>query len=156
MAYQKVLMIDELPEGEVKRCRVDRRLEVLVYRHRDEVAATKARCAHMPFRLPEEQESGVVTCPYHLARFDLTSGECVRGPLSEEWRGRLPFGMGKVGAALIPGKEDSCGSLETYPARISGSEVQVDVGRPVSGNGAQDASNRVEQKKIRREKARTA
>lgn len=88
----------------------------------------KARCTHLPWRLPEErEEDGAVTCPFHGARFDLATGECVRGPASEEWQGQLPLGVGKVVAALVPGKS-SRAPLEFYPARILDGKVQVDVG----------------------------
>ena len=125
MAYATVMGLEELPEGGVKRCRVGR-VEALVSRREGEVSAVKARCTHLPWRLPEaREEGGVVTCPFHGARFDLASGECVRGPVSEEWRRGLPLGAGRV-AALVPGR--ACAPLRSYPARIVDGEVQVDVG----------------------------
>ncbi len=124
MAYAMVLELRELPEGGVRRCRVGRR-ETLVRRQGDEVTAVKARCTHLPWRLPATQEGGVVTCPFHGARFDLATGECVRGPVSEEWRRGLPRGVGRA-ATLVPGR--TCAPLESYPARIVDGEVQVDVG----------------------------
>ena len=125
MAYETVLELNELPEGGVKRCRVGR-VEALVSRRGDEVSAVKARCTHLPWRLPEERgEGGAVTCPFHGARFDLASGECVRGPVSEEWRRGLPLGAGRV-AALVPGR--ACAPLKSYPARVVDGRVQVDVG----------------------------
>ena len=125
MAYATVMGLEELPEGGVKRCRVGR-VEALVSRRRGEVSAVKARCTHLPWRLPETlEEGGVVTCPFHGARFELASGECVRGPVSEEWRRGLPLGARSV-AALVPGR--ACAPLETFPARVVDGQVQVDVG----------------------------
>ena len=125
MAYETVMGLEELPEGGVKRCRVGR-VEALVSRRGGEVSAVKARCTHLPWRLPEKrEEDGAVTCLFHGARFDLASGECVRGPVSEEWRRGLPMGAGRV-AALVPGR--ACASLETFSARVVDGRVQVDVG----------------------------
>jgi len=124
MAYETILRLHELPEGEVRRCRVGRR-EALVRRRGGEVTAVKARCTHLPWRLPATQEGGVVTCPFHGARFDLATGECLRGPVSEEWRSGLPLGVGQV-AALVPGR--SCAPLGSYPARVVDGKVQVDTG----------------------------
>lgn len=123
MAYITILELRELPDGGVRRCHIGR-LEALVSRRGDEVTAIKARCTHLPWRLPERQDSdGAVTCPFHGARFDLASGECVRGPVSKEWRRGLPPGVG-LAAALVPGR--TCASLESYPARILDGVVQVD------------------------------
>lgn len=125
MAYETVLELSDLPQGEVKKCRVDR-VEALISRRGGEVSAVKARCTHLPWRLPAARdEDGAVTCPFHGARFDLASGECVRGPVSEEWRRGLPLGAGRV-AALVPGR--ACAPLESYPVRIVDGQVQVDAG----------------------------
>ena len=125
MAYATVLELRDLPKGGVRRCRVGR-LEALVGRRAHGVTAVRARCTHLPWRLPEERdEDGAVTCPFHGARFDLATGECVRGPVSEGWRRGLPLGVGRV-AALVPGR--TCAHLKSYPARILDGRVQVDVG----------------------------
>lgn len=125
MLYTTILELDELSEGEVRRCRVGRR-EVLVFRQSGEVTAVKARCTHLPWRLPAKQEDGVVTCPFRGARFDLGTGERVRGPASREWQGRMPLGVGTVAAAFVPGKS-SCANLESYSARVVDGKVQVEV-----------------------------
>ena len=126
MSYATVLKIEELCESEVRRCRV-RRQEALVFRQGGEATAVKARCTHLPVRLPAKQQDGIVTCPFHEARFELASGECVRGPTSGEWQGRMPLGIGKVAAAFVSGKFRRA-SLQSYPARVVDGEVQVDVG----------------------------
>ena len=124
MAYDTVLELKELVEGGARRCRVGR-VEALVGRRGGEVSAVRARCTHLPWRLPETREGGVVTCPLHGARFDLASGECVRGPVSKEWRRGLPPGAGRV-AAFVPGR--ACAPLESYQVRVVDGKVQVDVG----------------------------
>lgn len=134
MGYATVLELDGIPDGGVRRCRIGR-VEALVSRRGDEVAAVKARCTHLTWRLPEESEDGVVTCPFHGARFDLASGECLRGPASQECQRGLPPGVGRVAAAFIPGKA-LCAPLESYPARVMDGKVQVDVGRSGPGRGS--------------------
>jgi nitrite reductase/ring-hydroxylating ferredoxin subunit len=48
-----------------------------------EVCAIEAACTHQGEPLAEgEREGDVVTCPWHGSRFDLFSGEVVRGPAS--------------------------------------------------------------------------
>ena len=48
-----------------------------------EVCAIEAACTHQEGSLAEgEREGDVVPCPWHGSRFDLCSGEAVRGPAS--------------------------------------------------------------------------
>jgi nitrite reductase/ring-hydroxylating ferredoxin subunit len=52
-----------------------------------EVCAIEAACTHQGGPLAEgEREGDVVTCPWHGSRFDLCSGEAVRGPASVQQR----------------------------------------------------------------------
>ncbi len=60
--------------------------EVPVVLSRSEIGEAcdiEAACTHRGGPLAEgEREGDVVTCPWHGSRFDLCSGEAVRGPAS--------------------------------------------------------------------------
>lgn len=55
-----------------------------VFNAGDRLVGVEDRCPHSGARLSEgDVESGVVTCPRHGSRFELSSGQRVRGPADE-------------------------------------------------------------------------
>lgn len=125
MAFSTVLNLAELPDGAVRKCRAGDQ-ELLLYREGDAITAVAARCTHFPVPLRAEHEAGVVTCWFHGARYDLRDGANLRPPLSRDWQRGLPLGSGRVAAAVVPKR--SCTALTTYPVRLVGDGLQVDVG----------------------------
>jgi nitrite reductase/ring-hydroxylating ferredoxin subunit len=76
--------------------------KVLIYSVGDEYYATDEQCTHRECSLAEGPFSGkVVTCPCHMARFDVTTGEILSPP------------------ATVP--------LPTYPVKVEGNRILVEV-----------------------------
>lgn len=76
--------IDELKSsGGQLRVRVrEAGLDILVCIYDDEVYALENRCSHALVRLDRGPLRGsVITCPSHLAQFDVRDGRVLRGPL---------------------------------------------------------------------------
>lgn len=77
--------------------------EVAVYRVADAVFATDNRCTHGDARLTEGfQMDHCIECPLHQGQFDIRTGEALCAPVTEP--------------------------IRTYPVRIDGGDVWVDLG----------------------------
>jgi nitrite reductase/ring-hydroxylating ferredoxin subunit len=75
---------------------------VLIYNVDGEYYATDEQCSHRECSLAEGPFSGkVVTCPCHMARFDVTTGEVLSPP------------------ATIP--------LPTHPVKVEGNRILVGI-----------------------------
>jgi len=85
--FAAVLEEAELEAGAMHAVDVDG-VRVLVSRSRDGlVCAIANTCTHVGGPLDEGQRDGdVVACPWHGSRFDLCSGEVLRGPAREPQR----------------------------------------------------------------------
>ncbi|MBE3598916.1 MAG: non-heme iron oxygenase ferredoxin subunit [Limnochordaceae bacterium] len=104
MAFRPVLPIDELPPGAARR--VDAGGQRLALWHTAQgVFATDDTCTHERASLSEgdfDPDEGTVACPKHGARFHVASGRALTLP------------------AYKP--------LRTYPVKIDGGHVMVDLG----------------------------
>ena len=110
-AFQTVCKIDELPEGEGKTVKVGNRL-IAVFFHDGNYFAIDDVCPHMGASLGTGWvEKGVVTCPWHAWRFRLCDGTWADYPKI------------KIGS---------------YPVRIEGDEVQVQVVESPKPQGRND------------------
>jgi nitrite reductase/ring-hydroxylating ferredoxin subunit len=85
--FAAVLKEGELEAGEMRAADVDG-LRLLVSRSEDgSVCAIANACTHVGSPLDEgERDGNVVACPWHGSRFDLCSGEVMRGPAREPQR----------------------------------------------------------------------
>jgi len=133
MAFVPVAPLAALPAGGVAKHTAGGR-HVLLYREGDAVTAVAAHCTHYPVGLPAAHEAGVVTCGFHGAQYDLRSGAVVRPPLSPAWQRRLPLGTGRLAAAVVPKK--TCPALATFPVRLTGDVIHVDVDAEAAPAGA--------------------
>ena len=79
--FTAVLKEGELEAGAMRAVDVDG-IRVLVSRSEDgEVCAIANACTHVGGPLDQgERDGNVVACPWHGSRFDLCSGEVLRGP----------------------------------------------------------------------------
>jgi nitrite reductase/ring-hydroxylating ferredoxin subunit len=86
-AFSAVLEEGELEAGAMRAVDVDG-VRVLVSRSKDGgVCAIASACTHVGGPLDEgERDGNVVACPWHGSRFDLCSGEVLRGPATEPQR----------------------------------------------------------------------
>src|SRR6185437_1433287 len=99
----RVCKVGELPDGEGKTVVVGKKL-IAVFRNGDQYQAIDDTCPHMGASLSGGHvENGIVTCPWHAWRFRLADGAWADNP-------RIKIG--------------------SYPVRVEGDAVQVDVAAP--------------------------
>src|SRR5262245_15996179 len=104
MAWQKVVQLDALGDGDVLGVDVGGS-SLALYRIGDEIWATDGICTHATGLLSDGWlEDGAIECPLHQARFDVRTGRALCAPATED--------------------------LQTYPVRIEGNHVLVDLERP--------------------------
>ncbi len=97
--YQPVARLSELAPGRLKRVEVGGRLLLLAL-VAGEVFAMDDDCTHISGALDQgELCDYALTCPIHLARFDIRDGRVLRGPARDP--------------------------LPTYPVRVDGDTVLV-------------------------------
>jgi NAD(P)H-dependent nitrite reductase small subunit len=90
----------DIPEGTGKSIEAGGK-RIAVFNISGEFHAIDDACLHRGGPLGEgEVEEAVVTCPWHLWQFDVTTGRCV---------------------------QDQTMCTETYPVRLEGDEVQVEI-----------------------------
>jgi nitrite reductase/ring-hydroxylating ferredoxin subunit len=79
--FVEVAKVDEIPVGKMKHIEVDGK-EIVIANANGKFYALNDRCAHMnaPLSLGNLMEN-VVTCPFHGAKFDVTSGKKVAEPV---------------------------------------------------------------------------
>lgn len=102
MAWIDAIPSDEIEENTVVSF-VRNGFELAIYRlDGDEFRATDNICTHAHAYLSEGWfENGVIECPLHAGCFDVRSGKGLGAPITED--------------------------LKTYPVRVEGSMVQVDL-----------------------------
>ncbi|MGE0022175.1 MAG: NifU family protein [Hyphomicrobium sp.] len=72
--------LSDVPEGGIKALLLEGE-KVLISRRGSIVTCFQNACAHLGLALDDgEVEDGVITCPYHGFRYDLSSGECLTAP----------------------------------------------------------------------------
>lgn len=100
--YRTVARVGEIPEGEGRAFSVESRL-IAVFRRGDEYFAINDICPHMGASLAEGYLDGdAAICPWHAWRFCIRDGHWMDNPKSKLRN-------------------------ESYPVRVSGDEIQVQV-----------------------------
>ncbi len=103
MAFVKVALLDQVKEGQPFLVRVESQRFCLV-RLTNKIFAFNDSCPHKGGSLSEgRMEEGLITCPLHQWKFDVKTGQC-------------------PGTASV--------KVRTFPVRIKGMEVLVDVPDP--------------------------
>lgn len=78
--WRFALKLDALPEGGVRGVVVDGE-KLLLAKRGAQVTCFKNACAHLGLPLHDgEVEQGILVCPHHGFRYDLSSGECLTAP----------------------------------------------------------------------------
>ena len=127
--------IRNFPEGVVKEVRL-RTVRVAIIRVGETAHALGALCPHvrlpigsfpgMPLK-PEKIRDECVTCPFHGARFEITTGKAVTQPFTSEFNAAHPF-LGRLQSKILfwnKGAED----IQTYPVKIENENVIVGLPR---------------------------
>jgi nitrite reductase/ring-hydroxylating ferredoxin subunit len=77
----RLCRVDEVPEGEVRRVKVDGRPPLAVFNVAGEFFVIDDTCTHGMASLAEGfVEDGIVECPWHGGAFDVRTGAAVRHP----------------------------------------------------------------------------
>ncbi len=83
MPFLKVATISEIPSGKMKHIEVNGK-EILIANVKGKFYAVSDRCGHENARLSTGPLADtIVICPFHYARFDVTTGKLVSGPVLE-------------------------------------------------------------------------
>lgn len=99
--FVKVARLDDIAPGELLRVEVEGRL-VCLANVEGRIYAVDDDCTHISGPLDQgELEGCVLTCPLHLARFDVCTGKVLRGPARDD--------------------------LPTYRVRVDGDDILVAV-----------------------------
>lgn len=115
MAFARACAVNEIPQGGMKRVRLNGR-SVLVYHLQDGFYATQTNCTHTlgPLHRGKIVDGGRIRCPLHRAEFDIRTGAV------EQW---ACFPPGVQLLNFLRGSK----ALTTYPTRVEGTDVLVDV-----------------------------
>jgi 3-phenylpropionate/trans-cinnamate dioxygenase ferredoxin subunit len=106
LEFVKVAEVSEVPVGEMRKAVLGGR-EVLLVNLDGDIYAIGNRCPHAGGDLSKGSvERGIITCPRHGSKFDVTTGKVVSGP-------KILFLKLKTG------------DLPTYEVRTEGAEVQI-------------------------------
>lgn len=82
--FVKVARVEEIAPGELLRVEIAGRL-ICLANVDGAVYAVDDDCTHISGPLDQgELEGPVLTCPLHLARFDVRTGEVLRGPARDD------------------------------------------------------------------------
>lgn len=116
MTMHPVCRTDELPVGEKKIVSAGGE-NILVYHVPEGFFATQAKCPHIlaPLAKGKMVEDCVIQCPFHRARFDVRTGECL------EWA-NWPRGLVDV-LNTFRGEKN----LKTFEVKVEDNEVFVGV-----------------------------
>ncbi len=97
--FIEVACLDQLREGQLLPLEVEGEL-VCLTKVEGVIYAFNDNCTHISGPLNDgELEGHVLTCPWHLARFDVRTGQVLRGPARQE--------------------------LLTYPVRVEGDTISI-------------------------------
>jgi 3-phenylpropionate/trans-cinnamate dioxygenase ferredoxin subunit len=114
--FVEVAKVSDIGSGMIKKVVIGDRA-VLLAKVQDRVYATGALCPHLQADLSEGALRGtVLTCPLHGSAFDIRDGHVVR------WTDLSGTLLAYAKKALPPRP------LPTYPVRIDGDRVLVDIG----------------------------
>lgn len=123
--------VDDIPQGKMKHVEVKGK-EIVISNIGGKFYAIDDRCGHMNARLSMGNISneGIVTCPFHGASFDVTTGRKVRepnltpsqemDPLPEKWQ---KF-MENVGQLMSHIKTYD---QQTYEIKVDGDLIKIKV-----------------------------
>ncbi len=131
MSFAEVARIGDIPAGTLKHVEAGGR-ELCIANAGGKFYAFVDRCPHMNARLSMGTLQGTtVTCPFHFARFDAATGRKLYGPEALTFEGshihppEFDAYLEKVAGIMAPIRTYD---LETFPVRVEGLAVLVDVG----------------------------
>jgi nitrite reductase/ring-hydroxylating ferredoxin subunit len=120
--------VDEIPQGKMKHVEVKGK-EIVISNIGGKFYASDDRCGHMNAHLSmgNISKEGIVTCPFHGASFDVTTGRKTRDPnltpqemepLPEKWQKFMEY----VGQLMSHIKTYD---QQTYETRVDGDLIKI-------------------------------
>jgi nitrite reductase/ring-hydroxylating ferredoxin subunit len=124
--YIEVADVGDIQKGKMKNIQVEG-MDILIANVDGKFYAIDDRCGHMNALLSMGKLVGKnVICPFHFAQFDVTTGEKVKDPVSEEFKDadKLPKDMqnflGYVKTLVDPVKTYD---IQSYDLKIEGNKI---------------------------------
>jgi nitrite reductase/ring-hydroxylating ferredoxin subunit len=126
--YVEAGKVSEITNGQMKHAEINGK-EIVIANLDGKFYAFADRCGHMNARLSRGNiNQNVVTCPFHAAKFDVTSGKKIGEPVLEIPPGMEPLPpswqkyMGTVGQEMSYIKTYD---QETYEVKVEGNSIKI-------------------------------
>jgi len=99
--------------------------ELVLGNYNGKIYAVERRCGHMNAPMELGTLDGyIMTCPLHYAQFDITTGECLSGPVTGIRPGEQKTPAHFIGTVMSNIRTHD---LKTCPVQIKGDSIFVDV-----------------------------
>ena len=128
--YVEACKVNEIDNGQMKHVEINGK-EIAIANVDGKFYAFSDRCSHMNARLSRGNiRQGVVTCPFHAAKFDVTSGKKISEPVLEIPPGMEPLPpswqkyMGVVAQEMSFIKTNDQG---IYDVKVEGDTIKIRV-----------------------------
>ena len=126
--YVEVCKVSEISNRQMKHVEINGK-EIAIANLNGKFYAFAERCGHMNARLSRGNiNQNVVTCPFHAAKFDVTSGKKIGEPVLEIPPGMEPLPPKWQKYMEIVGKEMSyikTYDQETYEVKVEGNSIKI-------------------------------
>jgi nitrite reductase/ring-hydroxylating ferredoxin subunit len=120
--------MSEISNGNMKHVEINEK-EIVIANLDGKFYAFAERCGHMNARLSRGNiNQNIVTCPFHAAKFDITSGKKIGEPVLETPPGMEPLPPKWQKYMEIVGKEMSyikTYDQETYEVKVEGNSIKI-------------------------------
>ncbi len=126
--FVEVAKTSEVEKGKMKSVEVNG-IDILIANVDEHFYALDDRCGHMNALLSMGTLQGkIVTCPFHYAQFDVTTGQKTKDPVQESFKGmdKLPEDMQKflVYAEKLVDPVKSF-DLQTHEVKVEGDKIFI-------------------------------
>jgi nitrite reductase/ring-hydroxylating ferredoxin subunit len=126
--YVEAGKVSEISNGQMKHAEINGK-EIVIANLDGKFYAFAERCGHMNARLSRGNiNQHIVTCPFHAAKFDITSGKKIGEPVLETPPGMEPLPPKWQKYMEIVGKEMSyikTYDQETYEVKVEGNSIKI-------------------------------
>ena len=126
--YVEVCKVSEISNRQMKHVEINGK-EIAIANLNGKFYAFAERCGHMNARLSRGNiNQNVVTCPFHAAKFDITSGKKIGEPVLEIPPGMEPLPPSWQKYMETVGQEMSyikTYDQETYEVKVEGNSIKI-------------------------------
>jgi nitrite reductase/ring-hydroxylating ferredoxin subunit len=126
--YVEAGKVSEITNGHMKHVEINGK-EIAIANHDGKFYAFADRCGHMNARLSGGSiNQNAVTCPFHAAKFDITTGKKIGEPVLEIPPGMEPLPPSWQKYMEIVGRQMSfikTYDQETYEVKVEGDTIKI-------------------------------